>query len=133
MNEIFWPSVQKARKEYFCDNCCNQILQGETYHREVWVPREGSFHVMRRHEYPSICPSNLSDEIYAEMLAEEKVAIAVTMVVVEEVVEVLKIALNGSIVSEREVRRAPKLVYGEPEKEKATEIYDQTDDIEFPF
>ncbi|MFZ2523328.1 MAG: hypothetical protein WAW92_02990 [Minisyncoccia bacterium] len=132
MSEHFWESVQRARKEYFCDECCNYIQPGDTYHRVVWIPRKGSFHVMRRHDDPS-CSLNLSDLMNAEMMAEEKAAVAVTMVVIEEVVEVLKMTRDGKTVTEREIRRVPKLVYGEPEKEASTQFFDPIDDIDEPF
>ncbi len=133
MSEFFWTTIQKARKEHFCDYCCNNILPGETYHREIWVPRKGSFHVMRKHEYPSICPPNLADEMYAEMMAQERSTVGIRMIVVEEVVEVLKIALNGKTVIEKEIRRIPKLLLEEPEQEAPRKDFDPDDEIEFPF
>src|SRR6185437_1898396 len=110
MSEFFWESVQKARKEHFCDWCCNWIEPGQIYSRRIWSPRgTRNFHVMREHETPH-CPPNIGEELHKEMMREERAALGVPIAFVAEVREVLKVELNGKTIVEPETHFTPKLV-----------------------
>ena len=63
---IFWESTQKARREHFCDHCCNWIMPGDEYSRYAWVPQPGRFFILKKHMWPE-CPP---DE-YAHANSEE--------------------------------------------------------------
>lgn len=110
MSEYFWESVQKARKEHFCDWCCNWIQPGEVYTRRIWAPRgTRSFHVMREHDTPG-CPPNIGEEIAMEMMREERAALGVPIMFVAEQRQVLKVGLSGETIVESETHFTPKLV-----------------------
>ncbi len=109
MSEMFWESVQKARKEHFCDWCCNWIDVGDTYSRRAWVPRKGSFHIMREHVDP-VCPPSIDEERMAELMREEEVALGVAIVFVAEVRQVVKVGVGGETLVETEHRFTPTLI-----------------------
>lgn len=102
-----WESTQKARKEHFCDQCCNWILPGETYSRHVWIPRRGSFHVMNEHVKPSCPPNEFEEEMQREaQMCRIPVSLAITTK------QVIAIAKNGDPVVEN--RTVIETVVGEP-------------------
>lgn len=105
MREFFWESIQEARKEHFCDWCCNFIQPGQTYRRKIWVPRRGSFHVMNEHDTPS-CPPNIGEEIIKEMMRQERAALGVPIAFEVRTREVVVMEQNGNMV----VRHEPELV-----------------------
>lgn len=110
MSEIFWETVQRARKSYFCDYCTNGIERGHLYQRKVWKPGGRDYlDVLRWHDEPS-CPPNIGEEIAREMMREEREALGVPIVFVGEVRQVLRIGLSGETIVESETYFVPKLV-----------------------
>lgn len=117
--KIFGNSVQKARKDYPCDECEWTILPGETYSRYVWIVDSGTCFVIRKHYSPN-CP----ESAFAEP-PEEPAAQALSMRYVMRQVAVQRILLNGTT----ETRYEPKcilVVEDTPEPE-----YGDDDDVPF--
>ncbi len=48
--------MRRARKEHFCDYCCNWIMPGQTYSGRVHLPYRGNLYVLKCHDYPG-CPA----------------------------------------------------------------------------
>ncbi len=101
MSQFFWETVQKARREHFCDSCHWHIQPGQRYRRWLWKPRVGVLHVMKEHEYPP-CPSEEREPID---LAPVELLQAVVFVLKHEVVDV--VYSDGSPGTETRVRAVP--------------------------
>ncbi len=117
--EIFWESTQKARKEHFCEWCCEWIQPGELYERHVWVPQRGRFYVMNRHLDPD-CPEERFMGVPQEMPVEQTVSLALVM----ELKSVMRVLIDGKT----ETRFEPEWVL----KPVSSQDYgEESDDIPF--
>jgi len=105
MSQFFWESTQKARKEHFCDHCHNWIVLGEVYERKIWVPRRGSFLVMREHVDPP-CPPNFEEEIHQEALQQDEAVLGDLVELEIRTKTVVLLQVNGEIT----VRYEPEIV-----------------------
>lgn len=104
---IFGESTRKARGEHFCDFCCNWIQPGETYRRWLWVPRRGIIHVMKEHDTPQ-CPPNIGEQMALEMMQAERAALGVPIVLAIEQRAVIKLSVEGKLVTEFEPVFVPR-------------------------
>ena len=111
---LFWESRQKARREHFCDCCCNWIQPGEIYVRRVWNPQPGVLLVLREHEHPS-CPLNEAEEAFQR----ERVVFSMPIVLEIRIREVVALQVDGKPVIRHEPEIVPVI---------AGEVDDDTDD-----
>lgn len=58
--------TQRARKEHFCDYCCNWILPGQMYSGKVHAPYRGNLYVLKCHDIP-VCPAPENDMTYKQI------------------------------------------------------------------
>lgn len=72
---FFWESTQKARREHFCDRCFTWIQPGEIYERKMWVPKHGTWFVMKEHVNPWCPEEALEFALYGEPVQAEVVSL----------------------------------------------------------
>ena len=97
---IFGESVRKARKEHFCDFCCNWIEPGQMYRRVIWVSHTGAFQIMKEHDS---CPENE----FERTLQREQECMSNVSVRQEKVIELQR---NGPPIVRQALEAVPVLV-----------------------
>ncbi|MBL7045792.1 MAG: hypothetical protein ISR99_02070 [Parcubacteria group bacterium] len=99
MSQFFGESEQKARIAHYCDYCHDWIEPGDVYRRVLW--RVNPFlHAMKEHVYPPCQP-------HEEEYEREEVSLSVPVAIAVELVEVVKISINGDPITTTETRLTP--------------------------
>lgn len=115
-----WESTQKARRSHHCDSCHERIEPGDTYRREV-QRFNGKLMVFAYHESPS-CP----EFDYEFEPTPVRVESAVVVMLEVKSIAVVKVQLNGELVTEYETQVVSTTVSEPPQDEPDDDV-----DIEF--
>lgn len=106
MSLFFWETTRKARIGHFCDWCCGFIEPGQTYTRKAWNIGQGRFLILKEHSDP-YCEQEEPEWVEtAHLQAELGVAIMLEV----RIIEVLKIQIDGSTITEQESVLVPAFV-----------------------
>ena len=99
MSLFFWETTQKARERHFCDFCCGFIEPGQEYTRKAWNIGKGRLLILREHDSP-VCEQEEDPEWVRTQQTQIKLGVAIMLEV--RVMEVLKVQIDGSTVTEQE-------------------------------
>lgn len=102
--QTFWPSWQRARKEYFCIHCDVYIQPGETYYRWILKTPQQKLEIMREHDS---CPFERSNPLDMEaFLPPMREAIVFGL----EKRQMLVTYSDGSIGTETKLETVPRTI-----------------------